>query len=658
MVFLINIIAMKKLITIFITSLLLVSFSYAQTESEKKKIINTYDKVKINALQKSIVQNVEDRTKRINDFLKSNSNFNLKRTIGGKNYQIIDVINNKPVYQTTENIASAAATRTNFLHSGGGLGLNLDGQNMVVGVWDENHTLPTHTEFESNDILIPTRVSTPDFVFGDSYDDHATHVSGTLVAKGNDANAKGMAPEASLISYQWDNDASEALSEATNNALLISNHSYGVSVLLDSGSQNAPTWMMGCYNSDAREWDEIAYNSPYYLQVASAGNSGESVYSGGLAFGFDKLTTNKNSKNNLVVANANNPTVSGTGELQSLNINSSSSQGPTDDGRIKPDITGDGTNVYSSISSGGDQAYGIATGTSMSAPNIAGSLLLLQQYYNNLNSQYMKAATLKGLVCHTADDDSQKPGPDPIFGWGLLNAKAAAETIQANNTGNAIIDELTLADGETYSKSFSTSGSGPISVTICWTDPPGVDQSGIINSTTPALVNDLDVILKDPDGFLIYLPWKLLLFNINAPATTGDNNVDTVEKIDVALPTAGTYTIEVTHKGTLVNSSQDFSLIVSGADITLGVNDNSLEDFSIWPNPADNILNYRFNSANNRNVNVTLLDVQGRIVFIDSLNTNNQLINGSIDTQSLTNGVYFLRISQGNAIVNKKIIIR
>jgi len=649
---------MKKLITIFITSFLLVSFGYAQTESEKKKIINTYDKVKINALQKSIVQNVEDRTKRINTFLKSNSNFNLKRTIGGKNYQIIDVINNKPVYQTTENIASAAATRTNFLHSGGGLGLNLDGQNMIIGVWDENHTLPTHTEFESSDILVPSRVSTPDFVFGGSYDDHATHVSGTLVAKGNDADAKGMAPEASLISYQWDNDASEALSEATNNALLISNHSYGVPVLLESGSQNAPTWMMGCYNSDAREWDEIAYNSPYYLQVASAGNSGESVYSGGLAFGLDKLTTDKNSKNNLVVANADNPTVSGTGELQSLNINSSSSQGPTDDGRIKPDITGDGTNVYSSISSGGDQAYGIATGTSMSAPNMAGSLLLLQQYYNSLNSQYMKASTLKGLVCHTADDDSQKPGPDPIFGWGLLNAKAAAETIQANNNGNAIIDELTLADGETYSKSFSTSGSGPLSVTICWTDPPGVDQSGITNSTTPALVNDLDVILIAPDGFLVYLPWKLLLFNINAPATTGDNNVDTVEKIDVALPTAGTYTIEVAHKGTLVNSIQDFSLILTGSDLTLGVKENLIDNLAIWPNPTSDILNYRFNSLNSNDINVSLLDIQGRAVYSNVLDGSNSIINGSFYTNDYAQGIYILNIKQGTSQINKRVIIK
>ncbi|MEZ4838978.1 hypothetical protein [Flavobacterium sp.] len=61
---------------------------------------------------------------------------------------------------------------------------------------------------------------------------------------------------------------------------------------------------MGCYNSEAVEWDQLAYNAPYYLMVTSAGNSGGDSYSGGLMDGFDKLTMEK-CQNNLVVANAN-----------------------------------------------------------------------------------------------------------------------------------------------------------------------------------------------------------------------------------------------------------------------------------------------------------------------------------------------------------------
>ncbi|MGK4566633.1 S8 family serine peptidase [Flavobacterium sp. 3HN19-14] len=71
--------------------------------------------------------------------------------------------------------------------------------------------------------------------------------------------------------------------------------------------------------------------------------------------------------------------------------------------RIKPDITGNGTNLYSSLESS-DSAYGNLTGTSMASPNVMGTLLLLQQHFKNKTQHFMKAATLKALACHTADD--------------------------------------------------------------------------------------------------------------------------------------------------------------------------------------------------------------------------------------------------------------
>ncbi len=193
-----------------------------------------------------------------------------------------------------------------------------------------------------------------------------------------------------------------------------------------------------------------------------------------LAANYDKLVGNKNSKNNLVVANADNPLINpnGSGELLSMSINSGSSQGPSDDGRIKPDITADGTSVYSSISTS-DTAYSTYNGTSMSAPNTTGTLLLLQQYYNQLNTKYMRAATLKGLACHTADESPSVPGPGPIFGWGLLNAKRAAETILGDTNNTALIVETSLSPGQTYTRTFNVSGTSQLSATLCWTDPPG-----------------------------------------------------------------------------------------------------------------------------------------------------------------------------------------
>src|SRR5690606_18150660 len=149
-------------------------------------------------------------------------------------------------------------------------------------------------------------------------------------------------------------------------------------------------------------------------------------YAGGLKEGYDKLTYEKNAKNNLVVANAN-PFVNSGGFLVNTVINSSSSQGPSDDGRIKPDIAGDGTNVYSTYNSN-NSSYATLSGTSMASPNVSGSLLLLQEYYYQLHENYMRSSTIKGLVCHTAIDPGT-PGPDAKFGWGLLDARESAVTL-------------------------------------------------------------------------------------------------------------------------------------------------------------------------------------------------------------------------------------
>ncbi|MEZ4838979.1 S8 family serine peptidase [Flavobacterium sp.] len=64
---------------------------------------------------------------------------------------------------------------------------------------------------------------------------HATHVVGTIGASGVSASAKGMAPESSIASYNWNNDLTEVTNEINSTGLLLSNHSYGVPVLNDEG---------------------------------------------------------------------------------------------------------------------------------------------------------------------------------------------------------------------------------------------------------------------------------------------------------------------------------------------------------------------------------------------------------------------------------------
>lgn len=191
----------------------------------------------------------------------------------------------------------------------------------------------------------------------------------------------------------------------------------------------------------------------------------------------------------------------------------------------------------------------------MASPNVAGSLLLLQQHANNVNGNFYRAATIKGLALHTADD-AGTTGPDAKFGWGLMNAKRAAETISGNGT-NSLIQETTLSSSQTKTFEVTSNGTSPLIASISWTDPAGTATSAL-NNTTPRLVNDLDI--RVTKGSTTYLPWRLTGVTTN---DKGDNIRDPYERVDIASA-SGTYTITVTHKGSLSGGSQNFSLIVTG----------------------------------------------------------------------------------------------
>ena len=634
---------MKKIFVLIFVSVL--SVSWSQDRRSIDYIKSNSNIKELESLKIKFQDKFEAESLLISEFLKNNSSYQKSFTIDGVLYDIYTIIDGKPVYRTTDNINSAKATKTNSLQVGGDLGLNLTGNGMYVGVWDGGSVLKTHVEFQNGST---TRIITPDNLLSSTHF-HATHVAGTIAASGVDNNAKGMATESIVLSYNWANDYSEVLSEINDKSLLLSNHSYGVPVLDENGNLNVPAWVMGCYSSEAQQWDQLAYNAPYYLMVVSAGNSGADSYTGGMMEGFDKLTHEKNSKNNLVVANANPFLSPVNGALISVVVNSTSSQGPSHHGRIKPDIAGDGTNVFSTYDDN-NNSYGTASGTSMASPNLTGSLLLLQEYYHQLHDVYMRAATIKGLVCHTAFD-AGAVGPDPRFGYGLLDAKQSAETIAAASLAVplAVVDELVLNQGDVYSFEVFVDNPKKLKATISWTDVPGANKNNQLNSQTPVLVNDLDLrITKNEE---VNYPWKLQLSDISAPSIKGDNIVDNVEKVEVDNA-SGTYTIQVSHKGNLVNGPQAYSLIVTGVDsVTLSNNSIDRNLISVFPNPVNNMLNVNSDAYTFKRYDV--YDFQGRLVQSGVIQEQSDF---QINVSPLSSGMYILNLVSDEGVYVEKIV--
>jgi len=542
-----------RLNLLVLACVLLTSTAMAQTLQQRKKISNQYNIQTLKQLEVDFATKAKKEKEQAIKVAKQKGWEVRVQFDDGRMAELQKLTpSGEPIYYITYNVDAARSTRANWLNSGGGLGLNLMGDDMTAHVWDGGLARASHQEYDgaggTNRFSVGDGSSTLNF--------HAAHVTGTIIASGVVADAKGMAPHANAVGYDWNNDLSEATSAAAG-GMLISNHSYGY-----RGDQ-LPDWYFGAYIAESRDWDNLMYNSPYYMMVVAAGNDGnQNSYNGSPLGGnssFDKLSGHSTAKNNMVVANAQDANIDANGNLVAVAINSSSSEGPTDDYRIKPDITGNGTGVYSTYESS-NTAYNSITGTSMASPNVAGSLLLLQEHANNVFGNYMRAATLKGLALHTADD-AGITGPDAVFGWGLMNTKRAAETITA--AGNeSKIEELTLNNGESYTITVESDGVSPLLASISWTDLGGTANTGTTNLSTPVLVNDLDIRVTQSSN--TYQPYRLTGVNSNAK---GDNNVDPYERVDINNA-SGTYTITVTHKGSLNSGSQNFSLIVTGVSGT------------------------------------------------------------------------------------------
>lgn len=568
------------------------------------------------------------------------SNQEIKKEIinskGEKGYLSGFDINGNPVYDFDDNIDSAITSRVDKIWDGGESGLNLNGSGIQIGHWEASGlALTTHQELNG-------KITHAE---NENITSHATHTAGTMIGTGINGDARGMASGSTIISRRSNTDESEiAIFGATGG--ILSNHSYS------TGNPDGNTPLYGLYTNNSREWDEILYNAPYLSLCKSAGNNrNDNVNIGDN--GYDLIFTVAGSKNLITVGAINDvPFYNGP---QSITQSTFSNWGPTDDWRIKPDITANGVNVYSADDDNNFD-YQYKSGTSMSTPSVTGAIALLQQHYHNENSVYMKAATVKALLLGTTDEAGNSDGPDFQSGWGLLNAERAAEVISNNGTQSRI-NELTLSNGNIYTTTVEVDGTSPLALTICWTDPVGNTVSGTDNQT-PMLVNDLDVRITKDD--IVYEPWVMTpntnSNNFTDAATTGDNFRDNVERIDISNLPQDTYTVTVTHKGVLVNGSQDFSMVVLGiSEDGLSTQDLELHhnSFLIYPNPSqDGYFNLSIpNEYTSDYYEIEVFDLLGKLVKKNTYHEKE--IN--LDLSNLNSGMFIIKLN-GNSY-NQLIIL-
>ncbi len=435
---------------------------------------------------------------------------------------------------------------------------NLDGTGVILGIWDGGPVRIAHPDLTPRVTLIENN---------GPIDDHATHVAGTMISSGaNNANAIGMAPNATLFSWDFDNGVDEATEQAdgvNNQAIVIANHSWGPRLGWNSTTMNddGNTGLFGSYDGTARDWDTLVRNTGLIV-CKSSGNDRNDCNPGNPAdcdgvLGadgqrYDTIGTQGNSKNVITVGAIND---------DGTTIAGFSSSGPADDGRIKPDVVANGVGLLSTwgldLTLGGcpGQDYCSIGGTSMSTPTVSGLCALLVERYRQVYSAANPSPDIiKALLVNTATDLG-RPGPDYLFGHGLVNALAAVQTIDAGPV-RIITSTVDHGDVDEYLIALPA-GLPALRATLNWVDPAGAANSGAND-----IINNLDLEVVGPDN-VVRFPFTGTGVNFIQNATaTGANNIDTVEQATVNAPQQGFWRVRV--RGTGVPSGpQNYALVAN-----------------------------------------------------------------------------------------------
>lgn len=498
----------------------------------------------------------------------------------------------------------------------------LSGKGITIGIWDAAGVRTGHVEFRDGRAIqkdAPRRTSS-----------HATHVAGTIGACGETCDdgeplATGMVPAVTMLTHDWHHDLAELEQAARDQEIVCSNHSYGgnagwvcarhnyFSGGCDEWHWYGTPWLdeqqaarFGRYDEASRTIDGVAYRQPRLSIFRAAGNgrnagpapaqqpvehrvhppgwgsrlSKTRREANGVRGGFDTIAGAALGKN-VITIGAIDDIVRDPPAPGDVVPTSFSAFGPADDGRVKPDLVANGFLLYSPTDDS-DVGYIKKSGTSMATPTATGICALMNELAVDKLGRTLGSDALKATLIHTAM--SPYEGPSYQIGWGSLRADRAVRVI-ADKEGERyrlIRGELTPADRE-FSFRGHADAHSPVRATLAWIDPPGraLSPSTAIDDNTPALVNDLDLVLIDPKG-KPHFPWSIAL-NRDRPsepaeAVTSDapNRVDNVERVDVrrGSEVPGTWTVRVASKDAPVDdrgqpASQSFALVIEGLGFVL-----------------------------------------------------------------------------------------
>jgi hypothetical protein len=404
-------------------------------------------------------------------------------------------------------------------------GLGLKGENIKIGVWDYGLT-GFHRDIEGQFQNVETSF------FNNGGTQHTTMVTGAIVSKGviREENI-GMAPKAKVYAYNFFGDILNEIVSAKNSyGVYVSNHSYNLGSAFRCFSDYS-------YNTASIQIDQLALDEPKIVTVFAAGNSAVAC-----AYDYKTIVSGfQYGKNTITVGNLQNNETFYPG----------SAKGPTNDGRLKPDVMAKGSSSFvptlGIVLPTPTDNYTFGYGTSFASPLVTGIVGLMQQAYLEKYGTMPLSSTIKAVLCNTAKDLGNK-GPDYEYGFGKADAYEAVKSIQSAS----FIEDSIINNEEKIFPVQIASGTTEAKFLITWNEIP----TSIPN--TKVLVNDIDIEVLSPDGKTI-LPLVLNPFIPAKLAQEGRDSINNIEQILINFPTSGEYQLKV--KGhNIITENQNYSI--------------------------------------------------------------------------------------------------
>lgn len=437
---------------------------------------------------------------------------------------------------TTRWIVQSNVTNVTPLYDNG-----IHGENQIVGIMD-GEIDTAHCSFSDVNPIGPSHRKILAYNAPDGNDSHGTHVGGTACGDANtNTDTRGIAYLGKLV-Y----DTIPSFTDAGMYNVLLQHHNQGARLHTNSWGNDGTT----NYDGLCRGVDRFSYDREDSLVLFAVTN-------------LSALKNPENAKNLLAVGASR--------DTPSQAQHCSGGVGPTADGRRKPEIYAPGCSTVSSRVNTACLTTAL-TGTSMASPAVAGTAMLVRQYFTDgyypsgaatpADAFTPTGALVKATLINASVDMTSISGyPSNLEGWGRVLAGDALY-FPGDARKLVVVADVRNADGlmttGLFEETIQVVSSGQqLRVTLAFCEPPAA--AGAANP----VINNIDLEVLDPSANL----YRGNVFSGGVSITGGTADAkNNLEQVHVNNPAVGAWTIRV--RGTAVNSGKQGYSVVATGDVT------------------------------------------------------------------------------------------